>query len=296
MTETALSLAQPLPFRVLLDEAMSRVRHHFRQVYLPVALPVAFAAGLMAVAQGLMSVHASGSDPTAALTSGGLFFLTFGALMVIWGLASGALLVAAVDAVAGRTISMARAWKTMFRPRVLGTLILTWLAYSLGFACCILPGIYLVLALSFVIPVMADEGVFGPAAIGRSQALAGHNPQRRLGADPRLQVFLVVFVGALIGYAVGMVIQLPVVVVQQVLLMRDVSAGKRPDPGELMAAMMWLNVPAQVLSWLAQTAVQLYVSFGLALLFFDVRHRKEGRDLDAAIDALAARGAPGAPA
>ena len=73
---------------------------------------------------------------------------------------------------------------------------------------------------------------------------------------------------------------------------RSPDPQPRPDPAALMEGMLWLQVPTQILAVLGQTAVEVYVVFGLALLFFDVKHRKEGQDLEAAIGALAARDAP----
>ena len=61
--------------------------------------------------------------------------------------------------------------------------------------------------------------------------------------------------------------------------------------GNLMAGLTWVQVPTGALAAMAQAAVQLYVSFGLVLLFFDTRRRKEGSDLESAIEGLAARGA-----
>ena len=37
--------AEPIPFRVLLDEAMKLTRRHFARMYLPVAIPIALLAG-----------------------------------------------------------------------------------------------------------------------------------------------------------------------------------------------------------------------------------------------------------
>ena len=54
----------------------------------------------------------------------------------------------------------------------------------------------------------------------------------------------------------------------------------------------WLQVPAVVLSALVATAVYLYSSVAMGMLFFDVRDRKEGTDLRSEIDAVF----PAAPA
>ena len=110
-------------------------------------------------------------------------------------------------------------------------------------------------------------------------------------------VFVVMFVAGLLGYAANMMVQLPFMVVQQVVLMRQVMGGGRPDPARMMQTMMLLQVPSQVLTALVNAAVHLYSSFGLALLFFDVRQRKEGLDLEVAVARLAAsRGTAPPPA
>jgi hypothetical protein len=50
---------------------------------------------------------------------------------------------------------------------------------------------------------------------------------------------------------------------------------------------MWLNVPAQMLGALANAAVNLYVCFATVLLFFDLRRRREGEDIEAELNAVA---------
>lgn len=63
------------------------------------------------------------------------------------------------------------------------------------------------------------------------------------------------------------------------------------DPNALLydARWLWFQVPATLLGSLAQSAVVLYLSFGMALLYFDVRRRREGDDLEAALDELGGR-------
>ena len=41
MTEPALGLTGPMPFRLILDEAIRQARRHFRAIYPSVAIPVA---------------------------------------------------------------------------------------------------------------------------------------------------------------------------------------------------------------------------------------------------------------
>jgi hypothetical protein len=285
------TIYETLPFRVLLDEAVRHARRHFRRIYPSVAIPLAVASAGLPLAQLLFlrSMPVPGQmepSPIAMIQGFGLFIGVMVVWLVVYMLAYGALLAAVVDAVAGREVSMGRAWRLMLRPQIIGTLLLTGFAVGLGFLLCVLPGMYLALLFSLALPVMVEEGIFGTRALGRSAALTRYNPQRQLDADPRLKVFLIFFVGALLGYVVNMVVQMPFLVVQQVMMFRDVAAGNRPDPTAVMARLAWLQVPSQVLGMLVNVAIQLYVGFGLCLLFFDVKRRKEGLDLESAVARL----------
>jgi len=285
-----LAATQPLPLRLLLDAAVTNVRRHFRAIYLPVAIPVAVASGLMPLAQLLMmrtiGMGARTNDARMMLPGMLVFFAAAVLFGLVYGLGYGALLVASLDALEGRVVSVGRAWLTMLRPKVLGTLILSFLAIALGTLLCILPGIYLGLIFCLAIPVMVGEGLFGTRALGRSAELMRYNPQKDITADPRAKAFLIFFVGALLGYIVSFAIQLPVAVVQQVMVFRGAASGEPADPAALMNSIIWLQVPTSMLGMMAQMAVQLYVSFGLALLFVDIRRRKEGLDLEAAIASI----------
>jgi len=291
---SAFGLAPPMPFRMLLDEAMKRTRLHFRQLFFPVAIPLGLAAAAVPIAQWALF----STLPSLTLRSGRDLiqilpgFVGVGLAIVFflgaYALGYTALFVACVDAVAGRGVEMGRAWLFPLRLRVLGTLLLTFLTLGLGFIFCLLPGIYLSLLLSFTLPVMVDEDQFGTSAMSRSATLARHNPQRAFEADPRLKIFILGFVGILLSYVTNIVVQLPFIVVQQVMMFRDIAGGKAPDPVAIMGRTTLLQVPSQFLGTLVNIAVRIYVCFGIALLFFDVKRRREGRDLERAIDHLVA--------
>jgi uncharacterized membrane protein len=206
--------------------------------------------------------------------------------LLVYALGYSVMLAGALDAVAGRAVSMRRAWRTIVAPRALGTLFLCWFVFAWGFACCLLPGVYLGLLWSLVVPVMVEEGLYGTSAMQRSGDLTSYNPQRDWGSDPRVKVFLVIFVAWICSYVASVVVQLPVLSVQWIYMWREMAAGRRPDPTALMLKLTWLQVPSQMLGMLVHTAVNLYVSVGLALLYFDVRRRREGADLEAGIAAL----------
>lgn len=289
--------AQPMPLRALLDEAVRQARRHFGRIYLPVALPLALVAGLLALVQGqyyaAVGVDQRSADLAGVLPRLGLVMAGTFVFLLAFGLGYGALVAGAVDAVAGREVSMKRAWSLMFRPRVLGTLLLCWMGFAVGLMCCLAPGVYLGVLWSLVVPVMIEERVFGPGAMGRSADLVRYNPQRDVGADPRLKVFLLVFVGYIAAYAVGLLVQAPVIAIQWVAMWRGIASGQRVDPHALAAQLTWLQVPSQMLGMLTQTAVHLYVSLGLVLIYFDVRMRKEGADLERAIAGMT--GTPSVP-
>jgi hypothetical protein len=293
---TAPPLAPTLPFRQLLDEAVRQARRFFRRIYPAVAIPMATMAGAVPLVQGLLfrDLFRGGStprppDPEQMALGFGTFALVMLLFVVIYGFGYGAMFAAATDAIAGRDISMRRSWRLALRPKVFGTLLLVGLVVGVGALFCLLPGLYLGLIYAFTLPVIVEESRFGTAAMSRSSELARYNPQRQFDADPRFQVFVTVLVGTMLGYMINLMFQLPLLALQQFLMLRDVAGGKHADPAEMMARLAWLQIPTSVLSALTNTAVHLYVCFGLALLFFDLKGRKEGLDLEAAIAELVAR-------
>jgi hypothetical protein len=76
------------------------------------------------------------------------------------------------------------------------------------------------------------------------------------------------------------------------MMFRSIAAGEQQDPAALATRLLWLQVPTAILGTLAQTATTLYVSFGVALLFFDIKARREGADLESLLEELEQRGSP----
>jgi hypothetical protein len=279
-----------MPLRVLLDRAVIVSRRNFATIFPTVAIPLAIVNGLYPLGQAMLmrwAAEAGGRGaaeryiPMVAGIAAGVVVLS-----VAWLFGNGALSIAAMDAVAGRPVSMPRAWRMVASPRVWGTLLLSTLAFVAGFACCLLPGIYAGLIFSLTIPVMVEEGKRGTAALARSAALAQYNPQKDVSSDPRGKAFLIAFVGTLMGYALAVVLQMPFLVAQQIYIMRMAAGGRAVDPAALAMVGAWFQVPSSMLGSLGQTAVHLYIAVGLALLYLDVRGRKEGGDLEAAVARL----------
>jgi hypothetical protein len=286
MTEPA-APAEPIPFRVLLDEAMRHTRRHFGKIYLPVAIPLAVLTAAVVFAQSQWIGGFTGAKPSAVFTGPGCLAAVVGGLaaLVLQFLSYGVLMAAAADGATGKPIDMGRKWGFVLQPAVIGTLVLAFLAVCVGFVFLVIPGIYIGLMLSFVMPIMVLEAPRGSAALQRSWSLARYNPSGRFSTSPAVKIFLLYLVAAVIGWLVGTIIQLPFTLFWGVTVFRQASKGATMDPQALLEQIKWIQLPTAILSSLASTAVRLYASFGVVLLYLDVVRRKEGSDLAAAIDA-----------
>jgi len=280
------AVTEPLPFRLLVDEAMKLTRRHFRQMFVPVALPIALAQSVVPLAQSLafrQGLFAPAPEPAAAIL-GMLGFITVALLATAaWGLGYGALLVAATEAQTGAGVSMGRAWRTMLQPRVLGTSFLIAMSLLVGCALCFVPGVFLAILFSLAVPVMVVERIYGTTALARAAAIVRENPEGQFATSPMLRVFLIMVIGYVLSAAVGLLIQMPLIIIQQVVMFRAAAEGQMADPIELMSKMTLFQVPASFLNALAGTAVHIYLSFALSLFYFDLRRRQEGSDLEAAV-------------
>jgi hypothetical protein len=277
----------PMELVEMLDEAILWTRAHLRSILLPTAIPVCIVSAIMVIAQVAFFQGFSGGSTDPDLPRMFLGFAGFGIAVVLTlvlkFLAHFAGAAAAAQAVSGRAVSIAEAWRFVVRPPVLGTLILFSIAVLFGTAFCFFPGIYLGLLFSLVVPVMMFESTFGPDALGRSMDLTGYNPGGALRTHPRFKAFVIALSGFLLGMAISLVIQLPAMVLQQLLMLHSVSSGHAQTPGEMFGKMAWIQVPSTMAGVAVQLLTQLYVSFGIALLYFDLRKRREGTDLVAAI-------------
>jgi hypothetical protein len=286
------ALAAPgehLPFPVLLDAALPWTLRHLRTIYPWVALPaVVISSGVIA-----LQLLWPGPDPRAQPLAAGLhncsYILFY--LPLYWIYA--ALRVAAVDALAGRPVSGWQTIRFIARPRVVGTELLAALCVGASFLCCGLPFLYVSPLLALTMVAMAAEGVTGTRALRRSAELTRHNPERRLLTSPILKILALMASATGISYLLILLVELPFGLLQGATILRKIAAGE-----DLQRALVsWVVVPVRGIEALSSTAVQLYVSFALALLFFDLREQREGAGLRRAVGEMAeAAGEPGRPA
>jgi hypothetical protein len=283
---------QPMPFRVLIDEAMKLTRRHIRAIYPSVGIPISIIyCGFPLVQQywmrDLQSIKQSDAPLTLIFTGCLAMVAAFFVLAALHTLAQVATMAAGVGVLEGHPVDMKKSWSFVFQPQILGTLILWWLLLGVSFLFFVIPGIYVGLLLSLMGPVMAAEKLSGSAAIRRSAELTRYNPQNRFLENPKVKISALFTVAAVISWAISWLIELPLAIAQNVLVFRGVAEGKTPDPAAIMGRMMWFQIPSAFLSSLVSMAVAIYTSFGLVLLYLDIRRRKEGVDLEAAIERLA---------
>lgn len=277
-----------IPFRHLIDRVVNVVRPHLRSVFLPIAVPLTIISlSFVPIQTDWMQQM----DAEAATLEEALAMLTWVLVLVPLMVAGyvliyGALSVAAMDAVAGRPIEMRRAWRFIIAPRAFLTLFLVTFLMGLSFLFCLIPALYVVPVLSFVLPVMVAEKRFGMAAIQRSIELAQFNPSRRWATSPWLQIFLLLFVGWVVQQGLTMLVQLPFVVIQQVIVLREAVGGDAVEASMALSGFGWLQAAINLLGALIMALTWCYPAFGLAWLYQETRRRREGTDLEQAIDAL----------
>ena len=282
MNDLAFQRPGPMPFRLLLDEALRLARQHFRAIYPQVAIPVAVVATLLAVAQALWLSQLTTSLSAFGMTPGiYLLTLVYVGLLVV---AYMAMQVAVLDVLSGRPADMKRAWSFAIQGRALGTLFLWYVSALASVFCCCFPALYVWPLLSFVPPVMVEEGRFGVDALRRSAELTGYDPGQGLWERPIVKVLLFLVVGLIISYLLGLLVALPFQLPMYIDMFRKAASGE--DTLQAMPRWMWLQVPGQFLNALVSTAVYLYMCFGIALLYFDTRGRREGTDLRSEIDVV----------
>jgi hypothetical protein len=280
-----------MPFRLLLDEALRQARRNFRAIYPAVAIPVAIVSTAMAALQAVWFSKLTldlGSQTPGFLSPGYLLMLLVQIGLFV--VAGNALQVGAVDAVSGRPVDMRRAWRFSLRGRVLVTLALSLGLSLVSFFCCCLPALVVMPMLSLVSTVMVEEDTFYIQALSRSIDLTTYRPHGRWQEMALFRALLVLFVGVLLAYLVGILVSLPFQIPMYIDIFRHAAAGE--DMVRRMSSWVWLQVPAQFLNALATQAVSVYTSFGLALLFHDARGRKEGTDLRQEIDSMFAPPSP----
>jgi hypothetical protein len=276
-------LPVPMPFPLLLDEAVRRTRQLLPAVYLPFAAAMAVLAATGATVVTVVNHGMVNSrDPTQMLANGCSAMLLYLPLGVLYQVLGAAMVQATVEALLGRRPAFGRALRFAVRPAVLGALLLVQVCTIASAMACLVPVLFIGPLLGLVVPAMAVEGLTGTEALRRSAQLTRYNPIGTLLASPRLKILALFVLVAVVSKLVGVLPELPLTVVGAGSILRRLAAGESPA----QALTTWTQVPVAVVEALLTTPIQIFSSLVLSLLFFDLRARREGDDLRRAVAGL----------
>jgi hypothetical protein len=206
-----------------------------------------------------------------AVVIGSLLFLLL--LAILQPVATGAILhVIAqefVDQRVGLGAALRFAWRR-FGP-LLGTSLLAGLITAVGFILCIAPGVLFAIWYVFVTQIVVVEDLWGTPALARSQELTS-------GFRGRVLSLLLLF---------GLIIAIFLIVLYLLNLILPafefVPTGSGTEPLEFTIVFNYLNHVIQTLiSQLLGIFIQTFGAICTTLLYFDLRIRKEGFDLNLA--------------
>jgi hypothetical protein len=160
--------------------------------------------------------------------------------------------------------------------RVIGISLLVGIAIGIGFLLLIVPGIYLALAWSLVIPVTVLEGGGLNVSTTRSKALS----KGSFG-----KIFVIFFLMVVLTVVVSMVLNLALLIPIGLLGLHDT--------GQIRAVTQALQSVGNLVS---TCLVGPLLTIALTLIYYDQRVRKEGFDLQLMMSALEGGGATGGTA
>lgn len=275
---------RPLSLGELLDRTFSLYRSRFWLfagiMSIPqLALLLVMLALILAGITGTRTIQENPPAPPADL--GSIFGLMAGALvgvlvigfvfLIILAFAQAATVSAVSDLYLGRDTSIRQAYARVKQSvgSVIVVIILSSLATGIGMLLCIVPGVLIMIRLSVAVPVaVLERGSIGDA-LSRSS---------KLTADRMGPIFLVFLLIGIITYAAVFVFQAPFMIA----LMVYAKQGQSP---------VWLNLLSQFSSFLAGVLIGPIGMIAFSLLYYDLRIRKEGFDLQNMMDNLG-KGAP----
>jgi hypothetical protein len=260
---------RPLAVGEILDTALTIYRQRAATLIRAVVFVVAPVQVLAAIVMlsGPEEFSPSSTDATTGVTSVDFDGSTFAGFIIATlavaalGLVANELATAAsLKSVSGAYLSGDPDWKESLRfalahaGSLIWLAILSFLGLMLGAVLCLAPAVYLYAAWSVATPVLLLEGLKGSKALGRSRQLV----KGRWGPT-----FLVIVIGAILGSIVQVVLQ--------GLLVGVVLSTSNDIANAVATAVASTAGSALVTPFTAAVAVVLY---------FDLRVRKEGFDLE----------------
>jgi len=266
MTEPPVEL-KPLEIGDILDTCFRLYRANFLKFILIAAIPQIFifiANGAWRYFIFFFSTSDTGSTPF-------IFFPLVGAIPLFtigWFLqlvATGALAWAISERYLGHGIEVKEAYRYVFKRiwPLIGALILSTLMIGAGFLLLIIPGILFTLWLTFITQAVVIENCSVIEAMSRSRNLARGN----LG-----KIFVIALLYWIIAVVIAGILQAPVLILGIILgMLRDAQSGTL-----LAIGLQVMQIASQSISQILVNPIYM-ISF--TLLYYDIRVRREGFDL-----------------
>jgi len=263
---------RPMTLGEVLDRTFTLYREHFGLFVGIAALPnlvmLVFRFGVLLFTRAT----ASGQAPNLASPGflGGVVFGALGSvvlLLVLVGISQAATISAVSDLFLGRETSVRNSY-TGAKGHILtviGIMILSGLATGIGFIFLIIPGIYLACRLAVSVPVSVVENDSPVASMERSMELT---------RDYAGQMFLLLLLVFVLTYVVAVLLQFPVMffAISAAMAKHQVSLG--------------VTAYSYIAEFLSQVLVGPIGTISAALMYYNLRVRKEGFDIQHLMNSL----------
>ena len=181
--------------------------------------------------------------------------------------------------------ALASGWKRI--PSMVLTSILTWIAVMFGAIFCLLPGLYIGILFALAVPVAFLEGRSPFSALGRSLELIRNRGPKGLGSgNNAVRVVVIGLVTTVVWYALNVFASIPQAAAVFIGLS---SRGMEMTPiGPSPLPMTWI-LPLYFVGAVVQGMFLGIVLIPWAVLYFDIRVRHEGLDMEEKIHELKTR-------
>jgi hypothetical protein len=281
-----------LSFFDVIDRPAYVVRRSFRTLY-PVALAGSLASAVLGSLYQLALLGGADVDPGSMPAVMGLAYLVGLVGMIVYAVTMLAVFDGMRRVFDGESAGTFRCYREALRFRALMSLLLPGLALVVGWLLCCLPGIVVWVLIAFVPAIIVDERPFPTEVPVRSSDLV-----RRGSTAGFRPVLGVLVVGLLVTYAIQSIHSLPAAVVVWISSFSRLSSGEAIDPQQMQAEFAWINIVTTFVAAFIVPIGHLYVSAAVTTLFRQARERRDGAQLEEALQERLGRGespAPGGP-
>lgn len=272
MADTTTGDIQPMSTADIIDSAIGMYRDNFLPfflitaiAYVPAVLAQILTTGMMA---NMQTMPEEGGDPFLWM---GAFGLVMAAAWLVYAvaipLAQGALIWAVSRRYLGKSITVADAYRVVWRRvwQILLVIVVTGVATMMGTLACLIPGLILWLLFSFSVPEVV---------LNDREALDGIRESWDL---VRYDFWKVATTLILLGLLVG---------VASSALSAPVMIGVTALGSGTGASQFLLQALSQTVSVVVQALLQPVAVVGTILLYYDLRIRRDGLDLQLLAEAI----------